>query len=557
MNRNRTNLQNAKNSNHRAITALGIIFLLIFAGCFTLYLLFESDRKIIEDELVSRTVNAAAYFDLSVNNILSSADSTLRSIRRVYEYNGTTSEVSEFLDAAPINEEIISHVTIINENGQPIFNSKYKIQPSVNTIDRPYFNFFKDLDRGDQLFISLPHRGRNSDKYIIRLVRPLHRVNGEFSGVIFVAIDPDIFTQFFNLVDWRDGGTATLVGLDRRIRARSSYKSVAIGQDISGSQLWREVSQNPTGVYEQTSVVDNVKRIYAYRKMAAYDLITAVGISQAHILQELDKRRTNFLLIAGFMTCTLIALSIIIYREFSINEKVRRINEVKSEFLAHMSHELRTPLNSIIGFSEAMTLETFGKIENNKYKSYARHIHTAGCHQLNLVNELLDLSAIEAGQRNPQWTVVDPRHLIDAALELVGNIKETKKINCVIDIHSEVNSLKADWQMSLQVMVNLLSNAFKFSNAQSSVYLTCTPNMDGGTLITLRDEGCGIPASDLPDILKPFHQVRRSVRVAAEGSGLGLSLSKELMRVQGGDLTISSVEAVGTTAHLTFLSQTA
>lgn len=227
-----------------------------------------------------------------------------------------------------------------------------------------------------------------------------------------------------------------------------------------------------------------------------------------------------------------------------------RANAAKSTFLASMSHELRTPLNAVIGYSEVMESEVFGPLGTPRYKEYAHDIHTSGHHLLTLINDILDLSKAEAGhlEIRPDW--VELGDLVDGSLRMVQGRAEAKGIT--LDGATSHALVFADGGRLKQVILNLLTNAIKFTPHGGSVALLVEHAADGALTLSVRDSGVGIAAEDLERVFQPFEQASNHTdATAAESTGLGLSISRHLVELHGGSLNLSSVTGQGTTATLT------
>lgn len=234
------------------------------------------------------------------------------------------------------------------------------------------------------------------------------------------------------------------------------------------------------------------------------------------------------------------------------NKRLDAANRAKSEFLAHMSHELRTPLNSVIGFSEMVRTETLGPIDNPTYIDYAGYIQKSASHLLDVINDILDISKIEAGELEMDEVVVDLQALVAEAMTLASERAVGKDLAVDSNIPTDLPKLLADERMIKQVIVNLLSNAVKFTPDGGSVTVAAACDPDQQILLSVRDNGIGIAEKDIPRAMQPFEQVRRSAKLSHRGTGLGLSLSKKLVELHGADLFINSELGVGTTVTIMF-----
>tara|TARA_R110002012_G_scaffold57941_12_gene150069 strand:- start:16085 stop:18430 length:2346 start_codon:yes stop_codon:yes gene_type:complete len=232
-------------------------------------------------------------------------------------------------------------------------------------------------------------------------------------------------------------------------------------------------------------------------------------------------------------------------RDYQIEtERAEAANKAKSEFLANMSHELRTPLNAIIGFSEVLQARMFGPLGSDKYAEYADDIHNSGIHLLTVINDILDMAKIEAGQMHIDCQQVDMAPLLDEALRLVAIQAENKGI----EVHQKISkhlSLNADRRAMKQILLNLLSNAVKFTEPGGRITVRARKTSCAVT-ISIEDTGIGIPKALLSRIGQPFEQVQNQFSKSTGGSGLGLAISRSLAELHGGAMKVRSKEGVGT-----------
>ncbi|MBL1235268.1 MAG: PAS domain-containing protein [Rhodobiaceae bacterium] len=234
--------------------------------------------------------------------------------------------------------------------------------------------------------------------------------------------------------------------------------------------------------------------------------------------------------------------------KYSIEKtRAETANRSKSEFLANMSHELRTPLNAIIGFSEMMNGEFFGPLGNAKYKEYSQDIHDSGQHLLDVINDILDMSKIEAGRLTLEPVNLELESLAEESLRLISGRAEVAGVRINNQI-KDFPPLLADKRAVKQVLINLLSNAVKFTPAGGDITLKAEPYNDhpGWARIIVKDSGIGIPADALPKLGRPFEQVENQHSKTYNGTGLGLALSRSLIEMHEGILIIESEEGIGT-----------
>ncbi len=227
-------------------------------------------------------------------------------------------------------------------------------------------------------------------------------------------------------------------------------------------------------------------------------------------------------------------------------------NIAKSRFLAQMSHELRTPLNAILGFSEVMNNEIFGGHAVPTYKEYSNDIHNSGVHLLNLINEILDLSRIEAGRHELNEEPVS----LFAVVEDCHHLLTLRAKNRGITIHemfeTDLPRLWADERAIRQICLNLLSNAIKFTPQGGEIWLKAGWTASGGQYMSVKDTGPGIPEEEIPIVLASFGQGSNSIKSAEQGAGLGLPIAKSLVDLHGGTFVLKSKLRIGTEVIVTF-----
>jgi signal transduction histidine kinase len=230
------------------------------------------------------------------------------------------------------------------------------------------------------------------------------------------------------------------------------------------------------------------------------------------------------------------------------SRELEQANKHKSEFLANMSHELRTPLNAIIGFSEVLSERMFGEV-NDKQLEYLHDIHSSGHHLLSLINDILDLSKIEAGRMELDLTRFDLGLLLDNAMTLVRERAARHGLALVLDVDDAVGDWVADARKVKQVLINLLSNAVKFTPAGGTVTLSARRS-NGSVEIAVSDTGVGIAAADQALVFEEFRQASGEYLRKSEGTGLGLSLARRFVELHGGTIRIES--AIGRGSTFTF-----
>lgn len=236
-------------------------------------------------------------------------------------------------------------------------------------------------------------------------------------------------------------------------------------------------------------------------------------------------------------------------------ELARKLNEQKIEaersansksaFLANMSHELRTPLNAINGFSEVLSEQLFGPLGDERYVGYARDILASGQHLLDMINDILDMAKIEAGKTTVDLRPIDITEPVDAAIRMIRRRAEDKSIKLTFTAENALPRIDADHRAIKQMILNLVSNAIKFTDEGGLIHVSIARQADM-VCVAVQDNGIGIPADALPKLAQPFEQVSHTQDRNYEGTGLGLALTKAFAEMHGGKLTIASCEGEGT-----------
>ncbi|MPY71738.1 MAG: PAS domain S-box protein [Alphaproteobacteria bacterium] len=227
-------------------------------------------------------------------------------------------------------------------------------------------------------------------------------------------------------------------------------------------------------------------------------------------------------------------------------------NRSKTEFLTHMSHELRTPLNTIMGFSEVIEAELFGPVGSPRYTEYASDIRSSGAHLLSLINEILDLSKIEAGKLEFHDDVIDVGAVIEESLALLKRRTENGKLRLAVRIANKLPHLRADERRLRQILLNLLSNAAKYTPDGGTVRVSVSATSRDGMSIKVTDNGIGMSAEDCQRVFRPFEQVDNEQNRRAQGTGLGLPLARSLVEGHGGRLALDSAPGKGTRITVRF-----
>ncbi|MCH8111181.1 MAG: CHASE2 domain-containing protein [Proteobacteria bacterium] len=231
-------------------------------------------------------------------------------------------------------------------------------------------------------------------------------------------------------------------------------------------------------------------------------------------------------------------------------EEAERENKIKSDFLANMSHELRTPLNAIIGFSEVLSRQLFGPLGDDRYREYAGDIHSSGTHLLDLISDILDISKADANKLTLLESKVDVESVVATVIRVTAGLAQARGVLLLMDVAPNLPTVAADETKLKQVLLNLLSNALKFTEARGEVSVSARLDPAGNLVLEVADTGIGIAQEDIEKVMAPFGQVETDWSRKVQGTGLGLPLSKRLIEAHGGTLALTSEQGVGTRATI-------
>jgi PAS domain S-box-containing protein len=233
-------------------------------------------------------------------------------------------------------------------------------------------------------------------------------------------------------------------------------------------------------------------------------------------------------------------------------QQAERASTAKSEFLAKISHEIRTPLNAIIGFSEVMMDERFGPVGNERYRQYLKDIHASGGHLISLVNDLLDLSKIEAGKLELTFVSINLNDLVQQCVAVMQQQANRERVIIRTSLPPNLPQIVADARSVRQIALNLLSNSIKFTGAGGQVIVSTALTEDHEVVLRVRDTGAGMSEKELQTALEPFRQLATSARWGSSGTGLGLPITKALAEANHARFRISSQVDDGTLVEVAF-----
>jgi len=546
-----------------AVFAFTIFLLILLWGGLAIQLGYDQQQTL--DRARSTSANLSATFAEYTVGVMRAMDQTLLSVKQDYEKDPERFDAAAEVQKYAVLRDISLQLGLIGPDGNLAFSSLDKSPEPVYLGDREHFVAHVGGESG-KMFISRPMVGRLSGRLSLQLSRRLDRPDGSFAGVVVISLDPQYLANLFNSASLGRDGFVSLVGRDDMfVRARTSDLGTMLRRSMAGTELPRMLERSPTGVYEVNSAIDGVDRVLGYHAVPDYPLVIVVGWARDAILADFYDRRRWLGLVGMVISMVFAGAGLLFIRQVDRQTRTERelrrqavelnesrmeaetANRAKSQFLANMSHELRTPLNAIIGFSELILSGSLGPIGSPKYLEYAGDIHASGTHLLDLINGILDMSKIEAGRYDLAPEEIDLAPVVEECLGFI-RVRATEG-GVALDNLRRADRLRvrADKRALKQILINLQSNAVKFTPRGGCVSIAATRTEDGMVAIEVADTGIGIAAADLKRIFEPFQQADNSLGRAHEGTGLGLTIAKSLVELNGGTLLAASAVGVGTT----------
>ncbi len=534
-------------------------------------------------DMESTAANLAFAFDDEVIHTLDNIAGTMDAVANRMRTPGSDMNIYAWARQFPILAGPIIGVGVLSPDGMLVANTKSAVSRPVDVSGEEYFRIHRD-GRFKGLFIGRPASGGIYDQTVIPITKRVETRDGHLLGVLIFMVSPAKLTSLYKSINLGDFGSITLIGVDGVVLSRFSRSSPdgldGIGGSIAEKIGPEAVPENSQGTYIQESASDHVRRLFSYRRGAEYPVVVSVGLDYDEGLALARAHAKTMVGLTAAATLLLGGLAFYLTRE--IRSRARRDTELaaerrklhaanlelqganadlseskqaaeqasqaKSLFLANMSHELRTPLNAIIGFSQIIKEQIMGP-GKAVYADYAKHILGAGEHLLEIINNLLDISKIEAGKTDISDELVDPSEILAASLAAVRVQADAKQLELVADVPLGLPRLRGDAVRLRQVLINLLSNAVKFTEA-GRVTVTIACDAARGLTVAVADTGIGMSPEEIAIAVEPFGQVENAITKKYEGTGLGLSIARRLVELHGGHLAIESVKGAGTTIRV-------
>ena len=451
----------------------------------------------------------------------------------------------------------VKAIYIVNKEGK-IIDSTTPASIGINVSERGYFIHQKEMNLKRRFYIDYG-RSKVDGKPVIFLSKLYLDTNGNWKGLVCATVDIKLLNNLLSsLMPSGDGSTIFLVSNrgDILSRAPEPDKFVFMSLDKPGSQYREHLATgNSSSFVKMVYLTDGIERYSFGKTVADGAFIIFISKPTSEILTEWRAEAYRQLLALVMWIVVICSLSALLIhhqgRALSAISDAERskqnadaANRAKSTFLANMGHELRTPLNSIIGFAQLIQTKAYGPLEP-EYTDAAHDIQTSGWHLLSIVNDILDYSKIEAGKMTISQSRLPAEAVIRETLRsfrlkaAAGNITLS-----VISINENLE-IWADEKAFRHILLNLVSNAIKFTPPGGAVSVTAEHGPNGGTTISVIDTGIGIPSTEISRLLLPFEQLDNRFGRANNGTGLGLSLVQGFVQLHNGRLDIKSTPEKG------------
>lgn len=550
-----------------AFTA-GVMVLLLF----TLQLWQSYQATIEAEERNSR--NLVRSLESHIERILRENEQLLAGVGDLYlrvSTGGFFDEelFHEYLQESEARLTQIRTLFLLNEQGHVLSSARaFPIPPGMQGKRA---GFFPDTELPDRPYflgsmLDAPAFSRSEEHWSLPAFYKIRDADGVLKGYIAGIIDPAVLNDFLSTLEVGEHGDALIWDQTGRLIAAhpNSRRVVGSYSDYAATGMANEY----TGVASLeigtlTGALEGSQIILSNKSIEGGQIGLVAFLDGRDYLAAWHKSFYVVALTSIVVLSLLFALTTILSRELKhkardeaalemAKRQAEQANLAKTHFLAQVSHEFRTPLNAIIGFSEMMKAQINGKQPAEKYLEYADDIFSSGKHLLSVVNDVIDLSRIEAGEFRQNPEEINVGACIDAVLRLLESDAQERDIKTVTPAANATYDLMVDKRLIEQVLINLLSNAVKFSPVGATVRVEVMSDEPGFVDVVIGDQGDGIDSKLIERIGEPFLVGKAEISVEGQGAGLGLSISKRIMQFIGGELLVSSYPGEGTTARMRF-----
>uniref|UniRef100_Q47C10 Virulence sensor protein BvgS n=1 Tax=Dechloromonas aromatica (strain RCB) TaxID=159087 RepID=Q47C10_DECAR len=451
---------------------------------------------------------------------------------------------------------------VIDAKGRVIFSASDSADlPEINVGDRAYFLKQKN-DPAAGLVISEPILSRFTGKWLFTLSRRIDHPDGRFAGIVQTAMRADYFQNAFKSIDTGEHGSIAMFSSDFRLVARYPILDELLGKPFELTEIQTGLDKGQRiGSYQAVSRTDGVTRLYNYRQLETLPLIIALGMAPEDFLKGWKRKAWIYFISWLAFGAALSILIRLAQRRSRVIDKLndqlaeqvsqaKAASQAKSNFLANMSHEIRTPMNAIIGLTHMLRRDKVTPAQGEKL------IRIAGAadHLLSVINDILDLSKIEAGKVELEAENFSPEEMLQRICSIVLLRAQAKGIELVVDAGELPALLNGDVTRLGQALLNYLSNAVKFTEKGSIILrgnVLKETEKDVLVRFEVEDSGIGISPEKLAHLFTAFEQASASISRHYGGTGLGLAISRHIAMLMGGEAGASSTPGKGSIFWLT------
>ncbi|MFC0239894.1 hybrid sensor histidine kinase/response regulator [Rhodopseudomonas telluris] len=535
------------------LVAIALIVSIMSTNVVFLSNLRESTVRTAESDLQRYNLTLAEEADRSFKSldlVLSSVGDYLAR-RGVTDSESYRKAMSDYTTHMLLREKVsglpqVDAVTMIDDRGKLLNFSRYWPIPEVNVSDRDYFKVLS-ADSNLETYISMPVRNRGTGAWSIYIARRLNDPNGNFIGLLLGAMSQQYFENFFAATALSPDTEISLVRSDDVVLASYPHREDS-PQLATGGRAAVKAGGN---VREAAAAGGNKARLRSARMLPNYPVLITVTQSEESALQSWQEMAMLLLVMSVLTSLIVLTGSIAIARWWNEQavyaEAAEAASAAKSSFLAMMSHEIRTPMNAVLGLASNL-LDTRLDAEQ---RQAVIGIHDAGDSLLEILDDILDFSKLEAGRLSLELIPFSPRKIVEHPLYVIGPRAAAKGLTIRTELSEELpEALMGDPGRIRQVMLNLISNAVKFTPSGTIVVAAeCLANDGTSARIqwTVSDTGIGIDPEKIESLFSDFVQADSSIRRRFGGSGLGLAISRRLVEQMGGKISVTSTPGQGST----------
>lgn len=546
-------------THRRTLTVVATSALVAVAAIWAavLYLTIQDRRDVLHDaetELVGTQNAISAQVERTFENgrfLLTAVDLWLGDATDTTRAR-TLDHLAWWISALERSQDVSLTVHLFDESGNMIRYGGYDVE-AINVADRDYFRALERRPPG-YVYVGKQVVGRDTNRNVIPLAT---RVRPNRFGIAFVvaSISAQALTDAFDGLLVTAPGFVGIVREDGTLLLRTPDPDEMTGKQVDIASIVDLAPEAPRlGFITHSLRNDRHEAMTAYARLTSLPMYVYATFVMSDLYGKAWDRARPKIVTALLSSLTVVIGAgllgfLIVQREREAGRVAEALvaadeaNAAKTQFLANVSHELRTPLNAVIGFSETLAAQIFGPL-SERYRGYAEDILTSGRHLLSIVDQLLDMASIEARREHlrPEPIILDT--IADEVAHMMRPLAEQRGVTVAIDRPSEPILIESDTRCVRQILINLTSNAVRFSRPGGRVALTCRRD-DRLVLVAVEDHGQGIPAEDLPRIFDLFWQGEDAYARRHGGIGLGLPLTKTLVGALGGTIEVESRLGVG------------